>query len=329
MTLPGELAVVFLVSAGMYVLLGRVMIPWLARAQGMAPARYEDCPPLLAYQETKRTTPTMGGVFVLAAGIAVAAAAGGLLRREGWIILGTLAGFAAVGLFDDCLKFRGANAVGIRTWPKLAVALAIGAGVGMSSAGSNGSSAVELPWLRRSIELGWAWVPFAALVVAGSAHAVNLTDGMDGLAVGCMAIAVTAVGLLVLEHDPHDRLLALWCISLAGACTGFLWFNAFPALVFLGDVGALGLGAALGALGLLSRTTLWLPLIGGIFLVEALSVMLQVASYKWCGKRRIFRVAPIHHHFHLGGVSEPKLIVRFWMVAVLLAALGLTTSTRP
>ena len=329
MILLGELAGIFLASAGMCVLLGRVMIPWLARAQGAAPARYEDCPPLLAYQETKRTTPTMGGLFVLAAGIAVAAAGGGLARREGWIILGAIAGLAAVGLFDDCLKFRGANAVGIRTWPKLVVALAIGAGVGMGSAGSNGSSAVELPWLRRSLELGWGWVAFAALVVTGSAHAVNLTDGMDGLAAGCMAIAVAAVGLLAWHYDPQDRLLALWCVSLAGACTGFLWFNAFPASVFLGDVGALGLGGALGALGLLSRTALWLPIIGGIFLGEALSVILQVASYKWRGKRRIFRVAPIHHHFHLGGVSEPKLIVRFWMVAVLLAALGLTASAQP
>lgn len=324
MNLPGELAVVFLMSAGMCMLLGRVIIPWLARAQGTAPARYEDCPPLLAYQETKRTVPTMGGLFVLASGIAVAAASGGLARREGWVVLGALASFAAVGLFDDCLKFRGPNAVGLRTWPKLAVALAIGAGVGIGSSGSGGFSTVELPWLRRSVDLGWAWVPFAALVVGGSAHAVNLTDGMDGLAAGCTAIAVAAVGLLALERHPEDRMLALWCISLAGACLGFLWFNAFPASVFLGDVGALGLGGALGTLSVLSRTALWLPIIGGIFLIEALSVMLQVASYKWRGKRRIFRVAPIHHHFHLGGVNEPKLIVRFWVVAVVLAALGLT-----
>ena len=329
MSLLGNWIVIFLVSAGMCVLLGRVMVPWLARAQGPAPTRYEDCPPLLAYQEAKRTTPTMGGLFVLVSGIAVAAASGGLARREGWIVLAVVAGLATVGLFDDCLKFRGANAVGLRTWPKLAVALAIGAGVGMGSAGPNGSSAVELPWLRRSIELGWAWVPFAALVVAGSAHAVNLTDGMDGLAAGCLAIAVAAIGLLALEQGPQDRLLAVWCVSLAGACAGFLWFNAFPASVFLGDVGALGLGGALGALSLLSRTALWLPIIGGIFLMEALSVMLQVASYKWCGKRRIFRVAPLHHHFHLGGVSEPKLIVRFWMVGLLLAALGLTASPQP
>ena len=207
MSLPGNLVVIFLVSAGICVLVGRVMVPWLAQAQGIAPARYEDCPPLLAYQETKRATPTMGGLFVLAAGVAVAAASGGLARREGWIVLAAIAGLAADGLFDDCLKFRGANAVGIRTWPKLAVALAIGAGVGMSSVSSTGSNAVELPWLRRSIELGWAWVPFAAFVVAGSAHAVNLTDGMDGLAAGCMAIAVAAIGMLALDRNPHDRLL--------------------------------------------------------------------------------------------------------------------------
>jgi len=120
-----------------------------------------------------------------------------------------------------------------------------------------------------------------------------------------------------------------WCASLFGACLGFLWFNAFPAAVYLGDVGALGLGAALGALGLLTHTALLLPVIGGVFVAEALSVMLQVASYKWRGKRRIFRVAPIHHHFHLGGTSEPKLIVRFWIIGTLMAMAGLTAVTHP
>ena len=321
----GASALIFVVSAGLCLVVGRLAIRCLARAQCVAAARYADCPPLLAYQEGKQAAPTMGGLFVLSVGILIAVAAGGLARREGWLVLGAVTGLAAVGMWDDYLKCRGEHAAGIRALPKLLTALVIGAGVGIVSAGSNRFSTLELPWVRRTVELGWAWVPFSMLVVAGCAHAVNLADGMDGLAAGCVAIALSVLGLLALEGDPSGLALVPWCASLAGACVGFLWFNAFPASVVLGDVGALGLGAALGALSLLSHTSLWLPIIGAVFVVEALSVMLQVASYKWRGKRRIFRVAPIHHHFQLGGMSEPKLIVRFWIVGLLLAMVGLTT----
>jgi phospho-N-acetylmuramoyl-pentapeptide-transferase len=146
---------------------------------------------------------------------------------------------------------------------------------------------------------------------------------MDGLAAGCLAIALAALACLPTSHVGANSAVQPWCLSLAGACLGFLWFNAFPASVYLGDVGALGLGAALGAAGLLTRNALWLPIIGGIFVLEAVSVILQVGSYKFRNKRRIFRVAPIHHHFHLGGISEPKLIVRFWIAGLVLAAFSL------
>ena len=321
---------VFLMSAAGCLAVGHVTIRALTRAQGIAPARYEDCPPLLAYQATKRHVPTMGGLVVLGVGMLVAALTGGLAHRDGWVVLGTVTTLGLFGLIDDWLKFRGPNAVGIRTAPKLIAALAIGAMVGLISlAPPDGSGRVELPWLRETIDFGWTWVPFAMVVVAGCAHAVNLTDGMDGLAAGCVAIALVGLGLLTLAGGPQHHVLVPWCASLAGACVGFLWFNSFPAAVFLGDVGALGLGAALGTLGLLTRTALWLPILGGVFMIEALSVMLQVASYKWRGKRRIFRVAPIHHHFHLGGVTEPKLIVRFWIVGALLAMLSLTAVGSP
>ena len=326
----GEAALIFLVSAGGCLLVGRLTIRALARAQCLAPRRYEDCPPLLVYQEAKQDTPTMGGLFVLGVGILVAAAAGGLTHRDGWLVLGAVTGLGAVGLFDDCLKFRSPHAIGMRRLPKLVVALAIGAALGIASrAEPNSYSTLELPWLRRTIELGWGWVPFAMLVVAGCAHAVNLADGMDGLAAGCVAIALSVLGLWAMHGESQSRVLVLWCASLAGACVGFLWFNSFPASIFLGDVGALGLGAALGAISLFTHTALWLPIVGGVFVVESLSVIFQVASYKWRGKRRIFRVAPIHHHFHLGGTSEPKLIVRFWIVGVILAMLGLTTTALP
>ena len=323
----GEAALVFLTSAGLCLCIGRAAIRALTRAQCLAPVRYEDCPPLLAYQESKSSTPTMGGIFVLLIGVLVAAAAGGLAHRDGWLVLVAVAGLGAVGLYDDCLKFRGRNAVGLRSLPKLIVALAIGAGLGMAVAagGPERYSVLEIPWTGRVVELGWAWMPFATLVVAGAAHAVNLTDGMDGLAAGCMAIVFSVLGVWALAGDPRTRVLVPWCASLAGSCAGFLWFNSFPAAVFLGDVGALALGAALGAISLLTHTALWLVIIGGVFVVEAASVILQVGSYKLRNKRRIFRVAPLHHHFHLGGTSEPKLIVRFWIIGLLLAMLGLGT----
>jgi len=326
----GDAALVFLISAAASLWIGRAAIRWLSRAQCLAPLRYEDCPPLLTYQETKRGTPTMGGVFVLGVGTLVAIAAGGLRQREGWLVLGAALGLGIVGLFDDLLKFRGRNATGLRSLPKLLVALAIGAWIGLSfSLESASYNVVEIPWVRRTLDLGWGWVPFAMLVMAGCAHAVNLTDGMDGLAAGCVAIACSMLGVWALVGDPRDRVLVPWCASLAGACVGFLWFNSFPASVFLGDVGALGLGGALGSISLLSHTALWLVIIGGVFVAEAVSVMLQVASYKWRGKRRVFRVAPLHHHFHLGGISEPKLIVRFWIAGLLLGLLSLTVIDLP
>jgi len=269
----------------------------------------------------------MGGVFVLCIAVLVAVATGGLRHREGWLVLGAILGLGTVGLLDDLMKFRGQNATGLRGLPKFVVALAVGAAIGLSfSMRSASYSILEIPWAHKTIDLGWGWVPFAMLVMAGCAHAVNLTDGMDGLAPGCLAIALCALGMLVVDGEPHSRSLLVWCASLAGACTGFLWFNSFPASVYLGDVGAMGLGAALGTIGLLAHAALWLVVIGGVFVAEALSVMLQVASYKWRNKRRIFRVAPLHHHVHLGGITEPKVIVRFWIMGLLLAAAGLTAA---
>ena len=286
------------------------------------PMRHDDCPPSLqALQRPKQGTPTMGGVFVLGVAVGVAGLFGGFSGPSGWIVFGTMVGVGLVGVVDDLWKLRGAQATGLRCLPKLLAVLAIGlvAGLGLSHP-SLGPRQEWVPWLGRPMTLGWAWVPLAALVITGSAHAVNLTDGMDGLAAGCLAIAFTALGLLAAQTPT----VMVWCLSLAGACAGFLWFNAHPASVFLGDVGALGLGAALGVLALVSHAALALLIVGGVFVAEAVSVMVQVASYRWRNKKRIFRVAPLHHHFQLGGIGEQKLVVRFWIVGLLLAALGVT-----
>jgi phospho-N-acetylmuramoyl-pentapeptide-transferase len=228
-----------------------------------------------------------------------------------------------MGFLDDWFKLRRPNAKGLPLMTKLLIALAIGAGVGAAlSRAMPSSRQLLIPWTDRSIELGALWIPLAMMVVAGSAHAVNLTDGMDGLAVGCLALAFGFLGVWLMLRQPPDRLVAIWCASLSGACLGFLWFNSSPASVFLGDVGSLGLGAALGMIALLAHAALALLIIGGVFVVETLSVMIQIASYRWCNRRRIFRVAPLHHHFQVGGVPEQKLVVRFWIAGILLAALG-------
>ncbi|MDP3767160.1 MAG: phospho-N-acetylmuramoyl-pentapeptide-transferase, partial [Dehalococcoidia bacterium] len=240
----GDAALAFVAGAGACMMLGRVAIATLARAQCLQPTRYEDCPPLDAYQQAKKGTPTMGGLFVLAAAVLVAAAMGGLRTRDGWLILGATLGLGAIGLVDDVLKFRGPNATGLRMRPKLAAALAIGAGIGWAITSGHGSHQwLEIPWAHRTVDLGWWWIPFAMIVMAGCSHAVNLTDGMDGLAAGSLAIAFAALGFWTLAGDPRGHALVPWCAALAGACVGFLWFNAYPASVFLGDVGALGLGA--------------------------------------------------------------------------------------
>ena len=326
----GSAALGFLAAAGLCLLFGSAAIRWLAGAQCLQPVRYEDCPPLMPYQTSKQGTPTMGGLFVLGIGILVAGFAGGLTHPDGWLVLGSIVVLGGVGLSDDLLKFRRHNAGGLRWRPKLLAALVVGAGLGVSSLARHGSYQVlEVPWAQRAVDLGWGWVPLAMVVMAGCAHAVNLTDGMDGLAPGCVAIALSVLGLMALAGDPRHHVLVPWCAALAGVCVGFLWFNSFPASIFLGDVGALGLGAAVAAVSLLSHATFLLVIIGGVFVIEALSVLLQVASYRWRGGRRIFRVAPIHHHFHLGGLSEPKVIARFWIIGLLLGALALTTVELP
>ncbi|MBI4596841.1 MAG: phospho-N-acetylmuramoyl-pentapeptide-transferase [Candidatus Omnitrophica bacterium] len=309
-----EAALVFVASAGGCMIAGRLIIPALIRAQRLAPLRYGDCPPLLAYQQTKPQVPTMGGLIVLGVAVAAALAAG---AGGAWLVLVPTLGIGAIGLADDLLKFRGPNGRGLRSLPKLLLSGVVAIAVGVvTAAPTAGMMANAL------------WILFVMLVIAGASHAVNLTDGMDGLAVGCLAMAFAAFGVLTLLPGSAHPALAVWCASFSGACVGFLWFNSFPASVFLGDVGAMGLGAALGTIGVVSGRPWWLAIVGGVFVAEAVSVMLQVGSYKWRNKKRVFRVAPLHHHVHLGGWPEPKVIARFWIAGLLLAALGLAQVAR-
>lgn len=304
-----------------------VLGPWairrLAAAGWAQPVRHEDCPPLMLYQTAKRGTPTMGGLLV--AGVAaLVAAAGGGFSSGGWLVAAALVAFGGIGLVDDVLKLSGSNAKGLASRPKLWAALGAAAAVSLMVPAE--ARAVQVPWTGQVVALQGAWLPFAMLVVAGTSHAVNLTDGMDGLAAGCLAIAFTAFAAVAAGQA--QPALGVWSASLAGACLGFVWFNSHPASVFLGDVGAMGLGGALGTLALLSSNALALVIVGGVFVAEAVSVMLQVASYRWRHQRRLFRVAPLHHHFQVGGMPEPKVVARFWISGAILAALGITALSR-
>src|SRR3990167_485268 len=250
----GEWSLVFLLSAVSCMVAGPLAIRALVTRRWIQPLRYEDCPPLLPMQQTKQGTPTMGGIFVLGVAVITAAVWGGFARWEGWLLCGATLSLGLLGLVDDWLKLRSPNAKGLSLMMKLLVALAIGAAIGaLLSRLVPASQRVLIPWTSRSVEPGLLWIPLAMVVVAGCAHAVNLTDGMDGLAAGCLAVALTVVGLWALQDAAVPPAVVAWSAALAGACLGFLWFNSYPASIYLGDVGALGLGAALAAAGVLSR----------------------------------------------------------------------------
>jgi phospho-N-acetylmuramoyl-pentapeptide-transferase len=290
----------------------------------------------------KRGTPTMGGTLILVAIALSTLLWSDLGNRFVWIVLLTTLAFGAVGAWDDYLKLRYGNSRGLTARVKLAwqTAFAIGAGlVIVYTAQSPVETTFFIP-VFKDVQIHLAWwlfVPLVWLVVVGSSNAVNLTDGLDGLAImpavlvaGALGVFAYAAGHAVFAEYlgipavPGVGELVVFAGALVGAGLGFLWFNAYPAQVFMGDVGALALGAALGMLAILSRQEVVLLIMGGIFVIETVSVMLQVASYKLTG-RRMFRMAPIHHHFELKGWPEPRVIVRFWILTVVFVLIGLAT----
>ena len=290
---------------------------------------------------SKAGTPTMGGALIL-----VAVSAGTLLwadlsNRFIWFALLVTLAFGAVGFVDDYKKIRHGNSRGLSARHKyfwLSLAGFITAIAVYVTAQTPVETALILPLVKDvAIPLGWAFVPWAYLVIVGSSNAVNLTDGLDGLAImPCVLVAsalaafayatgnVKIATYLGIPYIPGVGELAIFCTSIAGAGLGFLWFNAYPAQVFMGDVGALALGAALGIVAVLVRQELVLLIMGGVFVAETVSVILQVASYKLT-KRRIFRMAPLHHHYELKGWPEPRIIVRFWIITLILVLIGLST----
>ena len=287
----------------------------------------------------KEKVPTMGGIIILGAITLSTLLWADLSNRYVWLCLIIVLWLGAVGFVDDYLKLSKKNSKGLAAANKFigqaVIGLAIGAFLYLDSPVW---SDVALPFFKNwFLVLGPLYILFVAVVITGASNAVNLTDGLDGLAIGCtLMIALTYavfsyltgnIGFSKYLQIPYivgAGELAVFCAVVFGAGMGFLWFNAHPASVFMGDVGSLGLGGALGAVAIFTKKELLLVIVGGIFVMEALSVMLQVGSYK-LRQKRIFRMAPIHHHFQLGGLKETKVVIRFWIVSILLSLLGLAT----
>ena len=290
---------------------------------------------------TKSGTPTMGGILIIGSIVLTMLMWGDLKNGYIWIMIISILGFGAIGLLDDYLKVVRKNHRGLRAWYKfgsqILIALLIGVFLYMNPKDPY-ADVLSIPFFKRwLIDLGWFYIPFSMVVIVGSSNAVNLTDGIDGLAIGLVGIAVLANGALVYISGNKNLAqylqvlyltgtgeLTVFCGAMLGAALGFLWYNSYPADVFMGDVGSLGLGGALGTLAVITKHEIVLAVVGGIFVIETLSVILQVASFKLTGKR-IFKMAPIHHHFELKGWPEPKVIIRFWIVGIMLALLSLAT----
>ena len=290
---------------------------------------------------TKVGTPTMGGLMILSGLLVSTLLWANLSSAYVWIVLLVTLGFGLIGLYDDYLKvtkqthkgFSGKLRLGIEFIIAM-VACFFVARVGQAPL----STALTLPFFKDAIiNLGWFFVPFAAFVIVGAGNAVNLTDGLDGLAIAPVMIAAASFGLIAylsgnavfadylqIHFVQGTGELAVICGAVIGAGLGFLWFNAPPAAIFMGDTGSLALGGMLGAVAVATKHEIVLIIIGGLFVVEALSVIIQVFSFKMFG-RRVFKMAPIHHHFEQIGWTEPQIVIRFWIIAVMLALIGLST----
>jgi phospho-N-acetylmuramoyl-pentapeptide-transferase len=286
----------------------------------------------------KKGTPTMGGLVIIVAVVFSTLLLADLTNFYVWLTILVMVAFATLGFMDDWAKITKQNTKGVSGRTKLIWQAGISAAAGFSLWMYGFSTELTFPFFKAlEFDLGLFFVPFLILVVVGTSNAVNLTDGLDGLAIGpVMTVSATYAVFAYLAGNsiaadylaiPHIAGMGEVCIilsSITAAGLGFLWYNTFPAQVFMGDTGSLALGGILGFLAVLVKHEIVLVIAGGIFVMEALSVIVQVYSFKTTGKR-VFRMAPIHHHFELGGLSEPKIIVRFWIVSILLAVISLTT----
>jgi phospho-N-acetylmuramoyl-pentapeptide-transferase len=317
---------------------GPRVISWLKSKQGDGQPIRSDGPQT---HLTKKGTPTMGGVLILIA-LSVSTLLWTDLRNPYvWIVLLITVSFGVIGFFDDYAKLTKRSHHGLPGRLKLLIeiVLAVAACIALAFLLPRPlANTIAVPFFKNLlVNVGWFYLPFGVLVVTGASNSVNLTDGLDGLAIGQVLIAAASFALIAyfvgnavysnylqLHHVPHADELMVFCGAMVGASIGFLWFNAPPASVFMGDTGSLSLGAALGTISVVTKHELVLAIIGGMFVLEAVSVIVQVGSFKLTG-RRVFLMAPLHHHFEQMGWQEPKIVVRFWIIALILAIAGLAT----
>ncbi len=306
------------ISAGVVIMLAPICIPILHRLKFGQSIR-EEGP---KSHQKKSGTPTMGGIFLIA-GIVAATLIQAEWNPEIFLALFILLGHFILGFVDDYLKVVRKKNQGLLARYKLAGQILIAAVTTFvaSELLLDFNPTIWIPILNETIDAGILYLPFMFVVMVGASNAVNLTDGLDGLASGCVAIASSCYAVICLLTGHED--LAIFCAATVGACVGFLKFNFHPAKVFMGDTGSLALGGAFAAVGILTRTEILLAVVGFVFVCEALSVILQVISFKSTGKR-IFRMSPIHHHFELGGWSEVKVVLVFWTVGLIAGIIGLS-----
>ncbi|MGI9389341.1 MAG: phospho-N-acetylmuramoyl-pentapeptide-transferase [Boseongicola sp.] len=319
-------------------LFGRPLINLLRRRQKHGQPIRDDGPE--SHLESKAGTPTMGGVLILGALVTSSLLWARLDIGFVWLILFVTVAFGVIGFLDDYQKVTSNSHAGVSGRVRLAIGFVIAAIAGVWAAQLHPldlQNQLAVPVVSTLLNLGILFVPFAMLVIVGSANAVNLTDGLDGLAIMPVMIAAGSLGVIAyavgrtdfteylgINYVPGTGEILVFSAGLIGGGLGFLWYNAPPAAVFMGDTGSLALGGALGAIAVATKHEIVLSIIGGLFVVEALSVIIQVAYYKSTGKR-VFLMAPIHHHFEKQGWAEPQIVIRFWIISLILALVGLAT----
>ena len=289
--------------------------------------------------QKKSGTPTMGGIMILISALGSSLIWMDLKNLYVWLVIFALLAFGLIGFLDDSLKYFRNQSTGLLPRYKILLQSVVALAIAVTLYSLLGASTqLSLPFFKNfRPDLGGFYIPFAMVVIIGASNAVNLTDGLDGLAIGPVSVAALAFAIityitgnrvfseyLLIPYIEGAGELAVICGSLLGAGLGFLWFNAYPASIFMGDVGSLPLGGALGTVAVISKNEFLLVLVGGLFVIEALSVIFQVGSFKMLG-RRIFLMAPLHHHFELKGWHESKVVIRFWIVAIVMALLSLST----
>ncbi|WP_138379374.1 phospho-N-acetylmuramoyl-pentapeptide-transferase [Luteithermobacter gelatinilyticus] len=331
----GALFTAFLISF----LCGPSLIGWLRKKQKKGQPIRDDGPE--SHLLTKQGTPTMGG-FLILLGLTVGTVLwADLSNPYVWACLVVTTGFGVIGFMDDYRKVTRSSSAGVPGRVKLILEIIVSLGavlIIMNAAEQDIRDVLAVPFFKSvMINLGWVMIPFAMFIIVGASNSVNLTDGLDGLAImpviiasGTFALIAYLVGnsiyadYLQLIYVPGAGELAVFSAAIIGAGLGFLWYNAPPAMVFMGDTGSLALGGALGSIAVIIKHEIVLAIVGGLFVLETVSVIVQVISFKITG-RRVFRMAPIHHHFEQKGWAEPTIVIRFWIIAVLLALLGLAT----